>query len=74
AYAKAKALNRMFGTAAEITGRTSAVLQGYQDFGPTKWRKWAPLELDDARQVLDKAVKTKRADRSWLKEFDRWVG
>jgi len=74
AYARAKALSKIFGTAAEIQGRTSAVLQGYQDFGPTKWSKWVPLELDSARQVLEKAVEQKQADRSWLKEFDRWVG
>ncbi len=73
AYDKAKQLGREFGTAAEVRGETSAVLQGYQDYGPTKWRKWAPLEREDARRVLDKAISDNRCDPAWLDRFERWV-
>jgi predicted metallo-beta-lactamase superfamily hydrolase len=73
AYAKAKQLKRRFGTAAEIAGKTSTVLQGYQDYGPTRWQKWAPLETEDARRILDKAVAENKLTPDWLAAFDRWV-
>ncbi len=73
AYGKAKALGRQFGTAAEITGRTSAVLQGYQDYGPTKWQHWTPLDANQARKTLEKAIAGNEVEPDWLKQFDRWT-
>ena len=85
AYEKADKLGRQFGTAAELAGRTSAVLQGYQDYGPTRWHRWTPLELDEARRILQKALaesktatgRTPPSDfdtqSDWLEQFDRWV-
>jgi predicted metallo-beta-lactamase superfamily hydrolase len=72
-YDKANQLKRQFGTAAEILGRTSAVLEGYQNYGPTRWHKWFPLEAVDARSVLERAVAEGKLDRNWLVAFDRWV-
>jgi len=73
AYDKAKQLKKQFGTAAEVLGRTSAVLEGYQNYGPTRWQKWAPLELADARAVLERAVAEGKLDKDWLSLFDKWV-
>jgi predicted metallo-beta-lactamase superfamily hydrolase len=73
AYAKARQLKKQFGTAAEVLGRTSAVLEGYQNYGPTRWQKWVPLETADARKVLERAVAESKLDKTWLDSFDRWV-
>jgi hypothetical protein len=73
AYDKAKKLKKQFGTAAEVMGRTSMVLQGYQNYGPTRWQKWVPLEAADARKVLEKAVADKKLPDEWPAAFDRWV-
>jgi predicted metallo-beta-lactamase superfamily hydrolase len=73
AYEKAKQLKKQFGTAAEVMGRTSAVLEGYQNYGPTRWQKWTPLEAADARAVLERAVTEGKLDKDWPAAFDRWV-
>ncbi|MEO0080192.1 MAG: MBL fold metallo-hydrolase [candidate division WOR-3 bacterium] len=73
AYDKARQLKKRFGTAAELQGRTSAVIEGYQNYGPTRWHRWQPLELDSARQILEQAVNQKRLKSDWLTAFDRWV-
>lgn len=73
AYEKAQKLGKQLGTAAELTGRTSAVLQGYQDYGPTRWQKWAPLDRDRARGVLQQAVTSDRLASEAIDAFDRWV-
>jgi len=72
-YDKAKQLRKQFGTAAEVLGKTSAVLEGYQNYGPTRWHKWFPLEARDARAVLERAVAESKLDKNWLAAFDRWV-
>jgi len=72
-YDKAKKLKKQFGTAAEVMGKTSAVLEGYQNYGPTRWHKWFPLEAADARAVLERAVAENKLDKDWLAAFDRWV-
>ncbi len=73
AYDRARSLGKRFGTAAEILGRTSAVLEGFQNYGPTRWHKWAPLERDEARKVLARARDEGQVSSDWLDEFDRWV-
>jgi predicted metallo-beta-lactamase superfamily hydrolase len=73
AYDKAKALGKTFGTAAEVLGRTSMVLEGFQNYGPTRWQKWAPLVRADARKVLERARDEGRLSPDWLDAFDRWV-
>jgi len=72
-YNKAKQLKKQFGTAAEVMGKTSAVLEGYQNYGPTRWNKWFPLEAADARAVLERAVAEGKLDKEWPALFDRWV-
>jgi len=72
-YDKAKQLRKQFGTAAEVMGKTSAVLEGYQNYGPTRWHKWFPLEAADARAVLERAVAEGKLDREWPAAFNRWV-
>ncbi len=73
-YDKAKQLKKQFGTAAEVMGKTSAVLEGYQNYGPTRWHKWFPLEAKDARAVLERAVAEGKLDKDWPSQFDQWVG
>ncbi|MFO7675936.1 MAG: MBL fold metallo-hydrolase [bacterium] len=72
-YERAARLKKRFGTVAELAGGTSAVLRGYQDYGPTRWRKWQPLDLEQARRVIDRAVAERKADPAILKDLDRWV-
>ncbi len=72
-YDKAKQLKKQFGTAAEVMGKTSLVLEGYQNYGPTRWHKWFPLEATDARAVLERAVAEGKLDKEWPSLFDRWV-
>jgi predicted metallo-beta-lactamase superfamily hydrolase len=73
AYARAQAKKKAFGTAAEVMGKRSLVLEGYQDYGPTKWQKWAPLEAPDARKVLERAAAEGKLEADWIAAFDRWV-
>jgi len=72
-YDKARQLKKQFGTAAEVMGKTSAVMEGYQNYGPTRWHKWFPLEAADARAVLERAVAEGKLDKDWPELFDRWV-
>ncbi len=72
-YQKAHELKKHFGTAAEIIGKKSAVLEGLQDYGTTRWHRWQPIELTDARQRLEKAVAEGALEENWLSAFDRWV-
>jgi predicted metallo-beta-lactamase superfamily hydrolase len=72
-YDKARQLKKQFGTAAELTGKTSVVLEGYQNYGPTRWHRWFPLEATDARSVLERAVAEGKLDTEWPSLFDKWV-
>lgn len=73
AYDKAAKMKKQFGTVAEIQGSRSLVLEGYQNYGPTKWQKWFPLESAGARAVLERAVAEDRLGAEWLAAFDRWT-
>jgi len=72
-YEKAKRLKKTFGTAAEVLGKTSLVLEGYQNYGPARWNRWFPLEAADARQVLAKAIDVGKLSADWVAAFDHWV-
>jgi len=72
-YARAEKLGKRFGTVAELEGGTSAVLRGYQDYGPTRWRKWQPLGLDEARRIIERAVAESKAPRTLIRDLDRFV-
>ncbi len=72
-YEKAQKLGRNFGSAAELLGRAPAAVQGLADYGPTRWRKWAPLGADECRKVLEQAIARSEIDPSWLDSFRRWV-
>uniref|UniRef100_A0A7C4GHZ4 Uncharacterized protein n=1 Tax=candidate division WOR-3 bacterium TaxID=2052148 RepID=A0A7C4GHZ4_UNCW3 len=73
-YAKARQLKKRFGTAAELAGTTSLVLDGYQNYGPTRWHKWQPLDMDACRAALQAAIAEGTLDPVWLADLDRWVG
>lgn len=72
-YDKARRLKKRFGTAAELAGRTSVVLEGYQNYGPTRWHRWQPLDLDTCRRNLERAASAGTLDPAWLTALDRWV-
>lgn len=75
AYDKAKELGKRFGTAAEVAaGRTSMVLEGLKNYGPTKWQRWFPLDHKHARRILESAAARDKAGKDSLAAFDRWVG
>ncbi len=61
-------------TAAEMLGQRPAALEGYQNYGPTRWTRWTPLDAESARAVLTKAVAAGRTTADWLDEFDRFLG
>jgi predicted metallo-beta-lactamase superfamily hydrolase len=72
-YDKATQLKKEFGTAAELAGRTSAVLRGYQDYGPTRWKKWMPLDLKACREAIERAAPDPGTRKTLLRDLDRWV-
>ncbi|MBN2537886.1 MBL fold metallo-hydrolase [candidate division WOR-3 bacterium] len=73
AYDKARQLKKEFGSAAELAGNASAVLRGLQDHGPTKWKKWAPLDLNACRTAVERAAPDPKTKKSLLRDLDRWV-
>lgn len=74
AYEKAKEMKKQFGTAAELTsGRTSMVLEGLKNYGPTKWQHWSPLDRKQARKILEAAA-LRKPSQDYLAAFERWVG
>lgn len=72
-YDKANQLGKRFGTAAELAGDRSAVLRGYGDYGPTRWKKWQPLDTELGRQLLGRAVAERRLPETVVRDFERWV-
>ncbi len=72
-YAKAKKLKKKFGTAAELNGQNSVVLEALQNYGTTRWHRWQPIELETARSNLEKALASGKLTPEWLTLFDRWV-
>lgn len=73
-YARAERLKKKFGTVAELAGGRSAVLRGLSDYGPTRWKKWRPFDLDQARLLLERAIAARLLPETTRAEFDRWVG
>lgn len=72
-YRKGKQLKKKFGTAAEIVGKRSAVLEGLEKYGTTRWPRWQPIGINEAQRALEKAVAEASLDKKWLDEFYRWV-
>ncbi len=72
-YEKAGQLKKRFGTAAEIAGETSAVLEALKNYGTTRWHRWFPLDATTARATLEKAIKTDKISPDWLTALEKWV-
>ncbi|MEO0071382.1 MAG: hypothetical protein ABIK39_04795 [candidate division WOR-3 bacterium] len=72
-YWKGKELRKRFGTAAEIAGKRSAVLEGLEKYGTTRWQRWQPIGIKEAQRTMEKAVAEASLDKKWLDEFSRWV-
>lgn len=69
-YAKAAALRKQFGTAAELTGGTSAIIRAQ----PRKHKTSQKLELSDCHRILQQAVEHGTIGEHWLAEFEEFVG
>ncbi len=72
-YRKAAELKKRFGTAAELKGEKSLVLEGLQNYGTTRYHRWQPVTADTARALLAKKVTEGKIAADWLTAFDRWV-
>ncbi|MEO0019375.1 MAG: hypothetical protein ABIK47_01885 [candidate division WOR-3 bacterium] len=72
-YQKAAKLKKRFGTAAELAGSKSAILQGLENYGTTRFHRWQPLEPEDLRATLQTAIAKGEISPDWLHSFDRWV-
>lgn len=72
-YQKAAKLKKRFGTVSELAGRKSAVLEGLENYGTTRFHRWQPLEPEDMRATLQTAVARGEISPEWLNSFDRWV-
>ncbi len=72
-YQQAAKLKKGFGTAAELSDRKSAVLEGLQNYGTTRYHRWQPLEPSDLRNTLQTAIAKGEISLDWLNSFDRWV-
>lgn len=66
-YKKASELGKNVKTAAEVLGRRTKVLEGYEKYGPTRWKKWKRFEKRDMFDVLGNAVKNDLIGKEWLK-------
>ncbi len=71
-YQLAAKMKKKFGTAAEIIGRKSLVLQGLGEYGTTRWQRWYPLDLENLRLGIQNAINQKKLSADWLKKFD-WL-
>jgi predicted metallo-beta-lactamase superfamily hydrolase len=72
-YEKAATLKKRLGTAAEIAGQGSAILEGLKNYGTTRWHRWQPIEPEDLRTCLSAALNRGQISPDWLIAFDRWV-
>lgn len=70
-YAKAAALRKQFGTAAELTGSTSAVTA--TKARPHKLSKQPELSLTDCRRILKEAASKGAIGDQWLTELEEFV-
>ncbi len=66
-YKKASELGKNVKTAAELLGRRTKVLEGYEKYGPTRWKTWESFKREDMFDVLDNAVKNDLIGKKWLK-------
>ncbi len=70
-YQFAARIRKKFGTAAEVNGSRSAVLQGLEDYGTTRWHRWYPLDFENLRLTIQNAINQKKLSTEWLEKFDR---
>jgi len=61
-YKKAKELGRKVHTAAEELGEKAKVIEGYERFGPTRWKEWQNFTFDYLHRLIEHAKKVKSKD------------
>ncbi len=55
AYEEARNRGVKLLTAAEDVGMKPAVLRGYEEYGPTKWKNWKEIKREDVKRILGRA-------------------
>ena len=65
-YRLAEKMKKKLGTAAEILGRRSAVMNGLESYGTTRWHHWQPLEAEIIRTIVTSALSSGKIEPRWL--------
>jgi len=66
-YKHSKLIGKRLETASERRGEEPAVLRGYRNNGPTKWRSWKKFDEESIKATLRKAVENHLIPKEWLK-------
>ncbi|MEM2998288.1 MAG: MBL fold metallo-hydrolase [Thermoproteota archaeon] len=66
-YKHSKLIGKRLETASECCGEEPAVLRGYRDYGPTKWKSWKRLEEQNIKAILKRAIENNLISKDWLK-------
>lgn len=66
-YKHSKLIGKRLETASERHGEEPAVLRGYRNNGPTKWRSWKKFDEESIKATLRKAVENHLIPKEWLK-------
>ncbi|MGQ9639064.1 MAG: MBL fold metallo-hydrolase [Candidatus Bathyarchaeia archaeon] len=70
-YRKAEDLRKPLCTAAELEGRKTMVLEGYNMNGPTRWRRWRRFDRNSMEAVIRNAIKNRLISRRWIKMLNK---
>lgn len=72
-YDESRDLRKRVLTVAEMHGHKTKVLEGYEKYGPTRWKKWRKFSKDDNWNVLRNAVEKRTIAKRWLTMFRRYM-
>jgi len=56
-YEKARDANKRVCSAAEFIGKRPSVLDGYKEYGPTRWKEWEKLTTNKLNEIIRHAKK-----------------
>ncbi|MEO0009043.1 MAG: MBL fold metallo-hydrolase [candidate division WOR-3 bacterium] len=67
-YQIARKMKKQLGTAAEVSGMKSAVLNALENYGTTRWHRWQPLTIEMFARLLDEALNSGNIRPAWLRQ------